>query len=160
MTQSLLPPRTGGYGLPVAIRCQAVDGAIRKLPPSGDRWLRSGDRWLPATRSHPLPSGGRRYRENFHRLATGGYGLATGGYGLATGGYPLLSVPYSSSRTLTTRGCPKPWHLWELLVALAEGHIRFVSLKISACASDRPLGKSRIRFHRTLGPSNARVHKR
>jgi hypothetical protein len=35
------------------------------LPPSGDRWLRSGDRWLPAaaTRSHPLPSGGRRYEK-------------------------------------------------------------------------------------------------
>ena len=55
------------HPLPVAIRCQAVDGAGENL--------------------HRLATGG-------YGLATGGYGLATGGYGLATGGYVLATGGY------------------------------------------------------------------
>ena len=45
----------------VATRCQAVEAARVRRPPSGDRWLRPGiANVLLPNRSHPLPSGGQR----------------------------------------------------------------------------------------------------
>ena len=67
----------GGYGLFVAIRCQAVGGcelSLHRLATGG-----YGERWLRTLRSHPLPSGGAaRVRpppsgDRWLR-ATGGYG--------------------------------------------------------------------------------------
>jgi hypothetical protein len=48
-----------------------------RFPPSGERWLRENGGCVLC--SHPLPSGGCG-EEDFHRLASGGYGgtVATG----------------------------------------------------------------------------------
>ena len=65
-------PATRSHPLPVAIRCQAVDGAGENL-----HRLATGGYRLPvpsATRSHPLPSGGRRYEKTstvWRQVATG-----------------------------------------------------------------------------------------